>query len=348
MEDINMLKVNAKMVIKSKQSSETPFWLKFEVLNKSGKNIYVLPYQTPLEGLFSDCLEVKRDGELVPYDGPLVKRHAPGPEDYIKIQPGGSVSTDVDISSCYQVSLKGDYEVALREGLPDVVTKPELDMKKEGQSVRVSVVVKIGTKKFTVKSGIYGRATLGEAARRREDDQSYQESSTQKKSKKGKAKKPTIKNGNAEQKKKIIKAHKDGYNLSTSALQALKKDSTYKEWFGLHTTSRFKNVKEVYTKIIKAMESSTFTYDLSGPKCKLGVAAYTFKGTFTIYICKAFWSTPPTGTNSKAGIVLHEHSHASGHTDEIAAGQTACRNLAKTKPNVAIKNADNYEYYAGG
>ena len=96
------------------------------------------------------------------------------------------------------------------------------------------------------------------------------------------------------------------------------------------------------------MESKTFTYDLTGTGCGSGVFAYTYRGTTTIWMCDAFWSAPATGTDSKAGTMVHEHSHASAFTDDTTYGQPNCRKLAVNSPDKATKNADSHEYYVGG
>ncbi|HBI44476.1 MAG TPA: hypothetical protein DDY78_16735, partial [Planctomycetales bacterium] len=71
-------------------------------------------------------------------------------------------------------------------------------------------------------------------------------------------------------------------------------------------------------------------------------------GDTTIWFCGAFWAAPATGADSKAGTVVHEHSHSDANTDDLTYGQTNARALATSKPDQAVRNADNYEYYAGG
>lgn len=96
------------------------------------------------------------------------------------------------------------------------------------------------------------------------------------------------------------------------------------------------------------MDSTTFTYDLTGTGCKRNTYGYTYKGGTTIWMCELFRKAPATGTDSKAGTVVHEHSHASARTDDVVFGQTKARDLAKSDPDKAVTNADNYEYYAKG
>ncbi len=90
------------------------------------------------------------------------------------------------------------------------------------------------------------------------------------------------------------------------------------------------------------------TCDLSDPGYGGSIYAYTYKGMTTNWMCDLFWSALATGTDSKAGTVLHEHSHASAYTDDITYGQANCRHLAVNNPDKAVQNADSHEYYAGG
>jgi hypothetical protein len=58
--------------------TDEPIRIRFELTNRGDRDVYFLKWLTPLEGLFSDCLEVAREGQggevLVEYDGRLVKR----------------------------------------------------------------------------------------------------------------------------------------------------------------------------------------------------------------------------------------------------------------------------------
>jgi peptidyl-Lys metalloendopeptidase len=79
------------------------------------------------------------------------------------------------------------------------------------------------------------------------------------------------------------------------------------------------------------------------------VYAYVYPNQpYKIYLCGAFWAAPLTGTDSKAGTLIHEMSHFDvvANTDDYAYGQTAARNLAASNPDQAIRNADNHEYFA--
>jgi peptidyl-Lys metalloendopeptidase len=98
------------------------------------------------------------------------------------------------------------------------------------------------------------------------------------------------------------------------------------------------------------MKAVVFTYDLSGTGCCSGVYGYTYKGSSTIWFCEPFWKAPAIGTDSRAGTLVHEHSHSDAKTDDLpnAYGQKNARALAANMPAQAVRNADNFEYFAEG
>ena len=63
---------------------------------------------------------------------------------------------------------------------------------------------------------------------------------------------------------------------------------------------------------------------------------------------RSFWTAPLSGTDLKAGTLIHEMSHFDvvAGTDDVVYGQSAARNLASTDPDLAITNADSHEYFA--
>jgi peptidyl-Lys metalloendopeptidase len=141
-------------------------------------------------------------------------------------------------------------------------------------------------------------------------------------------------------------AHADGYSLCVDVLANLSNDAHYREWVGTFTAQRLQTVRDTFAGIRDRMEFTTFTYILTGVGCQSGLHAYTFKSETRIWTCEPFWSSPATGMESKAGTVLHEHSHATAGTDDIRYGEGTCRQLAIDDPNRAVRNAANYAYFA--
>jgi len=120
----------------------------------------------------------------------------------------------------------------------------------------------------------------------------------------------------------------------------------YTTWFGAYTASRHSTVASHYS-LISGNSFSGYKFDCTCTDS--GTYAYVYPDTFgTVYLCGAFWAAPNTGTDSRAGTLIHESSHftRNGGTDDYVYGQSAAKSLAISNPNNAVFNADNHEYFA--
>ena len=325
----------------------------FELTNHTRKPLHILKWYTPLEGLKSDCLHVLKNGKTIAYDGRLVKRGQPKPQDFVLLEPGKSISAKVDIGEAYNMKSAGKVKVNYKPDRLHYLNQPPTGEFLMSSPIQHSdpKAIKVITKPaiFSV-TGSSGK-TAGEKARGLEG---------QKKSPKKKVKSSVRQGltsgalpcktagGSATRKAIAQKAHQNGYALTTAVLASMANNSDYKTWFGTYNKIRFNKVKSDYRKIGRDFENKIFTYDMSGKDCDDGDYAYTYKGTTTIWLCSGFWSAPATGSDSQAGTMVHEHSHASAYTDDITYGVPGCKKLAKTNPGQATHNADSHEYYANG
>ena len=81
----------------------------------------------------------------------------------------------------------------------------------------------------------------------------------------------------------------------------------YLEWFGVYTSSRYTTVTNHFTAIASAMTNAGINFDC---KCKQNYYADVYPNDpYKIYLCRVFWQAPLTGTDSKAGTLIHEMSH---------------------------------------
>ncbi|QRV92783.1 peptidyl-Lys metalloendopeptidase [Ceratobasidium sp. AG-Ba] len=126
----------------------------------------------------------------------------------------------------------------------------------------------------------------------------------------------------------------------------------YTTWFGTYSTSNYNTVVSHYKNI--GTDATSTNYDCSACKSQSGINydstyAYVYASSpGKIYLCGVFWSAPVTGTDSRAGTIVHENSHftVNGGTRDLAYGQSAAKSLARSNPANAINNADSHEYFA--
>ncbi|CAE7080842.1 unnamed protein product [Rhizoctonia solani] len=119
----------------------------------------------------------------------------------------------------------------------------------------------------------------------------------------------------------------------------------YTTWFGTFTSARFSTVKSHFSLI--GTDATSTTYDCTCTES--GTYAYVYPGSpGYVYLCGAFWNAPNTGTDSRAGTIVHEQSHftVNGGTDDHVYGQSGAKSLAISSPADAVDNADNHEYFA--
>ena len=102
--------------------------LRFTLANESDTRLYLLRWYTPLEGIAGEIFTVKRDGQVIPYQGILASRMPPTPDDYVALDAGASVSVVVDLSEGYDLSEPGEYTVKFRSPSISHVAKSEAEM----------------------------------------------------------------------------------------------------------------------------------------------------------------------------------------------------------------------------
>jgi len=96
-----------------------PVMLWVQLRNVGPHTLWLLPWNSPLEGMFNAYLEVSGpEGELS-YQGPMIKRGAPAPSDYQRLIPGQSLSAKLDLNLGYAFKRTGIYEVRWQTGLID-------------------------------------------------------------------------------------------------------------------------------------------------------------------------------------------------------------------------------------
>ncbi len=89
--------------------------------NTGPQPLEVLVWATPFEGgWFGAWLELRRDGALLAYGGPSVKRGPPRPAEYLRLAPGEQRQADFDLAQVFDLRTPGRYEARTQLMLHDV------------------------------------------------------------------------------------------------------------------------------------------------------------------------------------------------------------------------------------
>ncbi len=308
------------------------------VTNTSRHTVRVPNWELPSEFIDSKLFGVSRDGVAVQYEGALIKRGLPQAADFTILRAGETLRRVVDLSSAYDLSKSGEYVVTFRSplqhaslsdgsmlqqgnGLPMLAQSAPLRLWVDGAD-------QLGAAKGNGTAGKGKPGTGGTIV----NGVTYKGCST------------TQINGAGDA---VVSAR--GYAENAKGyLAAGTPGSRYTTWFGAYTTSRFNTASQHFVAIDAAIDQNNGQVTINCG-CNQNYYAYVYPTReYEIFVCRAFWTAPRTGTDSKAGTLIHEMSHFNvvAGTDDVVYGQTGARNLAATDPNGALNNADNHEYFA--
>ena len=302
------------------------------LVNRSTQTVFVPRWLVPGARLEANLFAVMRDGEPVAYRGRLVKRAAPSGADFVSLAPGATLRGETELTKHYDLRDGGEYVVVYRVDLLDGVgaggrasVAPELSEVVESNSMAVwrEAPTSAPGPNWTVPDA----APVGGGSLTTPNCSTSQATTA------------ATAVANALNYSAGAKSYLDGRTWSTVGAR-------YTTWFGAAASARFNTVSNHFAAIRSAFQSAPVAIDCS---CDEPYYAYVYPTEpYVIYVCNAFWNAPVTGTDSKAGTLVHEMSHFNvvAGTDDHAYGQSACRNLATSQPGMAVGNADSHEYFA--
>jgi len=278
--------------------------------NTSGQAISFLKRGTALEGrIDADFLSIYYQGDKLPYVGRVYKRAPATSADYIRLAPGQKISATVDVLTGYRLDYSGDYSVS--------PATPGQQALKLG-----STTIKLLSDRpivFTVKKQT---PIIDSCAGNR----------------------PALIDSALSAAESIARRARD--DLSRTPVDRRAEAQRYREWFGTYSQSRWNTVQNNFNRIFSAVSSRRLTFICDD---STGAFAYVYPSRpYEIYLGRAFWNAPRTGTDSKAGTIIHELSHFNvvANTDDVVYGQPGARSLARSNPSNAVRNADSHEYFA--
>jgi peptidyl-Lys metalloendopeptidase len=293
------------------------------ISNPARNSVRILKWFTPADGVEEPLFSVKRNGQTVSYTGAIYKRPAATGNDYITLKAGESITRVVNLGDYYDFTTTGQYEVFY-----SVASFNLLNEKSNSFKVRDSLSSE------TLSLKVDGRAAKGKPT----------------------PPPPPTPGGNSyeacseSQQSDLIAARAQAKAYSLNSKNYLSGNNytnpRYSTWFGTYTSSRYTTVQNHFNDIYDAFNTAGVNFNCG---CKQNYYAYVYPNQpYNIYLCRVFWTAPLSGTDSKAGTLIHEMSHFDvvAGTDDFVYGQTGAKNLAISNPNDAVKNADNHEYFA--
>jgi peptidyl-Lys metalloendopeptidase len=315
--------------------------VQFRITNTSKNAIRVPTWQLPSGELNSDLFDVYLNGDKIDYVGAMIKRAPLTDADFTTLRAGETKLVKADLSSVYDMTQDGQYSIRFKSYLQGAKTE-------KGQ------MLTSGLGQMALLQTPELRTWVSSASPTVSDLQIEMNQSQEKA-------------GN----RATTKAVSNGVNYvgctaarTTTAGQAMNSARTYAEnaknylnagttgpryttWFGSYTSTRYNAAKSRFQKIDTALDQSGGQITINCG-CNQSYFAYVYPNQpYQIYVCKAFWSASLTGTDSKAGTLVHEMSHFDivGNTDDVVYGQSGAKSLAISNPADAGRNADSHEYF---
>ncbi len=330
--------IEVKLSIDNAHSDNTQdIFVKVTVHNRSHENQKILKWYLPDDegGIEDNLFAINREGEEIVYLGRHYKRPAATEGDYIVLKKNERRTYRVELSSVYDFSEAGQYQIDFNVHnfeLFGLTNSADIKANK-GKSPFTEM-------KSTTSAFIYlDKARKGKPCNPNKEDCGGGGGSGD----------VTFTGGcsNSEQ-SSIMSALNAAKNMANDSVSYLNGSAgpRYTTWFGTYTSSRWNTVAGNFDAIKDALDNKPKTFDCG---CNQSYFAYVYPTQpYKVYLCRAFWQANTTGTDSKAGTIIHEISHFNvvAGTDDIVYGQSGAKNLALSDPNQAIKNADSHEYFA--
>jgi peptidyl-Lys metalloendopeptidase len=292
------------------------------ISNPTSHPVKVLRWFTPAGEVEEPLFAVSQAGSPAAYTGAIYKRPAVTAADYVTLKAGESLVRVVDLAASYDLSAGGDYTVRYDVQSFQLHSPGNGLWKSAERLASADIHIQVAGRAPALQSAIQPLGVTGTT---------------------------TFSSCTTAQQSDLKAARTQASTYSTDALNYLNSNKTgsrYTTWFGIFDTGRYATARSHFGAITGAMDTAAVTFDC---KCKKAYYAYVYPNQpYKIYLCKVFWTAPLTGTDSKAGTLIHEMSHFTvvAGTDDFIYGQAGAKNLAITNPNNAVFNADNHEYFA--
>jgi peptidyl-Lys metalloendopeptidase len=316
--------------------------------NAGSVPVFVPKWYVPSEAATSAVFTITRNGEPVPYLGALVKRKAPSPQDFVRIAAGASLSFKVELSALYDLSTTGVYDIqfdapsvqVLRGSTANTATAE----RQAGQSLTEPQMQDLVSNSIAL-------TIIGDASFEARRGKLAAPGETLAPAFAGSVSFIGCSNTRITQISTALTSAESYASNALSYLNAGTRGARYTTWFGTYDATRYSTARSHFSAISNAASTQPLAFDCSTCPGTSNASAYAYvfaNAPYRIYLCNAFWAAPNTGTDSRAGTIIHEVSHFTvvAGTSDFAYGQTAARSLARSNPARAVRNADSHEYFA--
>lgn len=301
--------------------------VKFTLTNTGKAPVSVVRWETPFTGIIGEVFQVTVNGVEAEYVGRHYKWADPQDYDMITLKAGESRSVTVDLSAAYNLSETGVYEISYRTS---------------------ESALRFGQRASAAQSKAFAGDVASAPVRMFIEGIPYNPPAIPTEWTRSKANAAGFTSCTSSQQTAINTGMNNAGTYAANSLSYLNAGTVgarYTTWFGTYSATNYNTVKAHYVKIDEALRVKPVTFNCA---CTDSAYAYVYKNQpYNIFVCNAFWSAPATGTDSKAGTIIHELSHFTvvADTDDWAYGQTNAKKLAK-RPAKAIDNADSHEYFS--
>ena len=316
--------------------------------NAGSAPVFVPKWFVPSEAATAGVFTITRNGEPVPYLGAIVKRKAPSPQDFVKIGAGDTLSFKVELSALYDLSTTGvyniQYDAPAAQTLRASTTTASTAERQAGQSATDAQMQDLvsNTIALTITGDVAAEA-------RRENLAALNGTVTPAFA--GSVSFIGCSNTRITQVSTALSSSESYASNALNYLNAGTRGARYTTWFGTYNATRYSTARSHFSAISNAVSTQALAFDCSTCPTTSNASAYAYvyaNQPYRVYLCNAFWAAPNTGTDSRAGTIIHEVSHFTvvAGTGDYAYGQSAARSLASSNPARAVANADSHEYFA--
>ncbi len=306
------------------------------ITNNSSEATRIERWNTPVGGLLDDLFVVTMNGEEVGYTGVHAKWGNPAKDDWIEFDPGQTMTAVVKLSNHYDMYKTGNYSVRFnahhqvesfnKSGVSEGVSFDEL----ESAPAQLFVTGNGYSELAAQRAAVLAAPNASKAAAQFQNCSSTRQSQL----------------NSAFTSAKSYATNSSSYfsGRTTANITA-----RYTTWFGSATSSRIATASSHYANIKDALDNKQIVFNCSCASQYANAYAYVSPNSpYVITLCGAFWPAGNTGTDSKAGTIIHETSHFTvvAATNDNAYGQSAAKSLALSNPTKALNNADSHEYFS--